>query len=443
MLNRRKLMQGAALGACAAATGGAGVAGVASAETAPQAPAATPRDNPFGINMHLERFSPELGLKQLAMARAMGVGWVRGLTAAWGFVQPKPTTWAFDRPDRDLAAIETMKLEPLGMLGPSVAWAAPMDPRSASAPWGWSNYPPGNLDEWGEYVTRVVTRYKGRVRYWQPWNEPDGYGFFMPAKDAAQKKDEKWLVERRKAFLDIQRATYKAVKAADPGAKVLSAGFAMGGDCDAGFVGWLMANGAGQSFDIMDFHMYWSLANVREALGKIRRWMGEAGLAAMPVWMTEAGASLRTGADWIGPYSHADVANFVPKLLATTLAMGVQKVFLYQDYTEGNKAVPLENSEFSFNVTDGPAPAAWSATATVRLLRDAKFLGEAALEIKTGKAVGYRVGRPEGDVLILWASSPENLENRPAHAEGTLAWLGATIPLLLSERPTILVGPPG
>ncbi len=434
MPGRRAFLKGgvAAAGALAAA------AGPAAAPT-PDATPASAADNPFGVNLHLERFPPELAFKQLAQANAMGVGWVRGVTAARGMVQPKPGAWDFARTDRDLELIERAGLKPLGCLGPNVVWAAPADPRSKTQGWGWSNYPPGDWDAWGEYVARVVERYKGRIRFWSPWNEPDNYGFFLPPADAAEKKDERWLQARRESYLRIQQVTCEAAKKADPQCHVLSGAFAMGGDHDNGFVPWLIRNGLSNWCDIVDVHMYWSVANVRRTVEETRRWLAEAA-SAKALWMTEIGAGLRHEANWIGPFTHDQLASYAPKLLATVLALGVGKAFWYQGYTEGNSPMTLEKSEYSLNVTDGPTPAAWSFAAAVRLLRSARFLGQAQLEAKSGKATGLRFATPEGEAVVLWALSPDGLDNRPARAEAALLWQGRSIPVVLSERPTVLLG---
>jgi len=313
-------------------------------------------------------------------------------------------------------------------------------PQSKTHWWGWSNYPPGDWDLWGEYVARVVERYKGRIRFWSPWNEPDNFGFFWRYKDKQQRGDKKWLQQRRETYLKLQRVTYDAAKKADPQCVVLSGAFAMGGDYDPEFVPWLIRNGLGKCCDILDSHMYWSVHWVRRQIQNVRAWLAEAG-TPKPLWMTEVGAALRREKSWIGPFTHDQLLSFAPKLLATVLALGVEKTFWYQGYTEGNSNVPLEKSEFSLIVTDGPTPAAWSFAAVVRLLRSAKFLGDPQLEIKAGKALGHRFATPEGEALIFWALSPDNLDNRPARAEGILAWRGRQIPVVLTERPTVLLAP--
>lgn len=432
MQNRRAFLQGGALAIGAAAAGQGAQPPTASG----QAPKAA--ENHFGVNLHLDRFPPELAFKQLAQAKAMGVGCVRGVTCAWANVEPKKGQWNFDRPDRELEVVEAVGLLPIGCLGPSVKWASPLDPESQRVWWGWSIFPPDDLDAWGEYVSRVVARYKGRIRHWSPWNEPDNFGFFWPPRDKAQRGDAKWLQERREAYLRIQQAAHAAAKKADPQCVVLSGAFAMGGDYDPQFVPWLISNGLPAACDIVDVHMYWSIANIRRTVESTRRWLAEAG-APNPLWMTEIGAALRHGADWIGPFTHDQLQSYAPKVLATVLALGIEKTIWYQGYTEGNSPMTLDKSEFSLAVTDGPTPAAWSFAATVRLLRAAKFIGDARLEATAGKAIGHCFATPEGEAAILWAASPDSLDNRPARAEAVLHWLGRRIPVVLSDRPTVLL----
>ena len=437
MLNRRQVMRNAFLGLGSAALGGSSLS-AASTIAAPR-PVGVPTANPFGVNLHLDRFPSNLALKQLMQAKAMGIGGVRGVGAAWGYVQPSKQRWEFQQPDRDLDLISMVDLEPLGCLGPTVAWASSLDPNSAAAPSAWSVYPPDDLDAWGEYVTRVVERYKGRIRVWSPFNEPDSYDFFWPESRSANKNDEAFLVRRRAAFLRLQQVTYQAAKKADPSCLVLSGGFALGGRCDSDFVPWLIRNGICKWCDVMDIHMYWSVDNIRSAIRRTRQWLADEH-ASKPIWMTEVGASLRSENDEIGAFDHAQLQSFVPRVLVTAMAMDVQRLFWYQGYTEGNSAASLADSAFSLNVTDGPTPAAWSFANTIRLLRGATYLGEAALETASGSAEGYCFRTIEGEAIILWATSPDKHDNRSAQAAVALNWQQRRIPLVLSERPTVLMG---
>jgi hypothetical protein len=159
-----------------------------------------------------------------------------------------------------------------------------------------------------------------------------------------------------------------------------------------------------------------------------------------PIWVAEFGAALKSAlvGPYIGTVEHQHIANMVPKALATALAFGVERFYWYQGYTEDSAAVPLSNSDYSLSVTDGPTPAFWSFAATARLLRDVEYVGPASLEMQRGAAKGYLFKRDDSEMAILWAVSPDGLDNRPATAQGLFSWRNHRIPLQLSERPLIL-----
>jgi hypothetical protein len=140
----------------------------------------------------------------------------------------------------------------------------------------------------------------------------------------------------------------------------------------------------------------------------------------------------------IGAIDHQHVANMVPKALATALAFEVERFYWYQGYTEAPAAVALSNSEYSLSVTDGPTPAFWSFTAAARLLGDAEYIGPASLQLQRGEAQGYLFKRRDGEVAMLWALSPDGLDNRPATAQASFNWRNQSIPVQLSERPLVL-----
>ncbi len=389
--------------------------------------------NPFGVNLHLERFSEEQKVLQLALCRATGAKSVR-LGFAWGMVEPQKGEWQWDRTDRDLELAQEAGYDVLGLLGYSVVWASARDPRHAEGGGGWSMYPPDSMDDWGEYVERVVARYKGRVGHWEVWNEPDNYGFMKGVKGA----------EHYSVYTDMQRVAYERAKRADPECLVTTGGFALGGDYDPEFVPECLKLGMGQHFDIFNFHSYWQSQWVEDNVRKVKGWLADAGATDKPLWITEIGASVRTGEDWIGPYTHEQIADFVPKAVATALGLGAERLFWYQGFTEGAGVVPLGESEFSLNVTDGPTPAAHAYARMAQLLAECEPAGppEAPLNVTEGRAKGYRFATPEGEVAVLWAIGERELDNRPASAKAELAWGGQTVQLVLSERPTILLWPP-
>jgi hypothetical protein len=68
---------------------------------------------------------------------------------------------------------------------------------------------PANISDWDDFVTALVTRYKGRIRYYEIWDEPN--------------RPEAWRGTVRDMVTLAQHA-YLIIKSIDPSAKVLTPG---------------------------------------------------------------------------------------------------------------------------------------------------------------------------------------------------------------------------
>ena len=74
---------------------------------------------------------------------------------------------------------------------------------------GNSTGPPDNLADYGDFVGRVAARYRGKVRFYQLWNEPN------------LKNEWNWQEPRPENFVALLRVGAGAIRAADPGAVVI------------------------------------------------------------------------------------------------------------------------------------------------------------------------------------------------------------------------------
>jgi hypothetical protein len=74
--------------------------------------------------------------------------------------------------------------------------------------------PPDNYEDFGDFVATVVNRYRGRVRYYQIWNEPNIY----PEWGERPVNPE--------AYVKLLRVAYTRAKAADPGVVIISGALA-------------------------------------------------------------------------------------------------------------------------------------------------------------------------------------------------------------------------
>lgn len=134
--------------------------------------------NPFGVNVFLEQ-EVEPAKRELAvqMAAAAGFHWLRQefpwedieISAKGDFWDHKFNQSAWDKYDHIVDLAEKYDLELIIRLSNPPAWS-----RTAGNANG-TYAPPDNFEDFGDFVEAVVTRYRGRVKYYQIWNEPNIY----------------------------------------------------------------------------------------------------------------------------------------------------------------------------------------------------------------------------------------------------------------------------
>ncbi len=128
--------------------------------------------------------------------RAAGIRWAR-TDFDWTTVQHQAGgPWDYTMFDETLRKAEAAGITILPILAYDVAWARPAYQ---------------HLDLWREYVRNMVSRYKGRLTYWEVWNEPDLEQFWKEKPDPAN-------------YTTLLKAAYEEIKAIDPEAKVLLGG---------------------------------------------------------------------------------------------------------------------------------------------------------------------------------------------------------------------------
>ncbi|MBL7063819.1 MAG: hypothetical protein ISS49_06355 [Anaerolineae bacterium] len=149
--------------------------------TAPDVPMAHAGLNPFGINVFLEQEVEEWKReKSLQMVADAGFHWIRqGFTwedieihGQGDFVDRRNDPAGIDawaKYDHIVSLADQYDLEIIARLSNPPAWT-----RALTNTIG-THAPPDDLADWGDYVYAVVSRYRGRVRYYQLWNEPNIY----------------------------------------------------------------------------------------------------------------------------------------------------------------------------------------------------------------------------------------------------------------------------
>ena len=154
--------------------------------------------------------------------------------------------------------------------------------------------PPDNVEDYGDFVTAVVERYRGHITYFQVWNEPNIYPEW-----GEQNVDPE-------AYTSLLCHAYERIKAANPEAVVVAGAMAptvaMDGRNmnDLIFLQRMYNAGAGNCFDILSAQGYglWSGATDQRLRPTavnfphhmlLRDMMVRNGDAHKPIWLSEIG----------------------------------------------------------------------------------------------------------------------------------------------------------
>jgi polysaccharide biosynthesis protein PslG len=169
-------------------------------------------DNPLGINTFLEQdVTPEARQRSLEMIHEAGFGFIRQ-QFPWSSIEPVSKGKFIDRVifvntwevyDNIVDLAEANKLQVIARLDTSPPWARPGN--------DWMNTPPDNPDDFGDFCELVASRYRGRVRYYQIWNEPN-----LDIEWGQRPVDPV-------AYARLLQVGYERIKKVDPDAVVLAA----------------------------------------------------------------------------------------------------------------------------------------------------------------------------------------------------------------------------
>ena len=232
-----------------------------------------------------------------AVMKANGVGTIR-LPVQWPLLQPYasfaqipesthqyftnvggiPTD--FSTTDAQIAAAARNKIDVTALVLRSPAWAA-LKPNEVFSP-------PREPAAYGRFLKTLISRYGPKGNFWsanpsvpkrplrnfQIWNEPSLSRYFPVTPWAP-------------AYAKLLRASYTAVKAADPGAKVITAGLPNFSwrDYATLFKAGMKARGY---FDAIAVHPFTGTATGSvKILGFVRAVLDANGARSAPLWVTE------------------------------------------------------------------------------------------------------------------------------------------------------------
>jgi hypothetical protein len=253
--------------------------------------------DPFGINVFLEQeVDPEKREMQVRMIAKAGFHWLRQ-EFPWEDIEihgkgdftdrrHEPARSAWDKYDHIVDLAQQYDLRLIVRLSNPPAWS-----RSRGNEVG-TYAPPDDYDDFGDFVHSVVTRYRGRIGFYQIWNEPNIY----PEWGERPVDPE--------GYVELLKTGYERAKVADPDVVIICGALAANIDLgprdlnDFLFLQRMYDAGAAPYFDVLAMQGYglWSGPTDRRMQPRvvnfsrprfIRDIMVQNGDGHKPIWISE------------------------------------------------------------------------------------------------------------------------------------------------------------
>ena len=271
----------------------------------PMVPIAHTGLSPYGVNTFLEQEADQAKVDEsLRLVAEAGLHWIRQefpwedieISAKGDFWDHKWDVSAWAKYDRIVDLAEEHGLEIIARLDNPPAWSR----AKGNAP-GWAMAPPDDLRDFGDFVYQIVSRYRGRIRHYQIWNEPNIFPEWgdQPADPVA--------------YTELLKIAYERAKSADPECVIVAAGLAQTTEetppefgprnmSDLLYLEQMYQADAKDSFDVMGAMVYglWTAPYDRRASRDrtnfsrpqlLREIMVRHGDGGKPIWATEVGWS--------------------------------------------------------------------------------------------------------------------------------------------------------
>ena len=194
--------------------------------------------SPIGIGFEkLDRglFNPEGSYELLG---DLGVKWVR-IQSGWNRTETEKEVYNYSWLDRIVDRLIRHGMKPWLCL----CYGNRLYDPAAAENFGGAGCPPRTEEAkkaWCRYVRETVSRYRGKISFFEIWNEPDGVWCWKHGPDGREYGE----------FLNLTAA---AVREADPKAKIIG-----GAICrfDLQWIADMLETGAGKNMDYLSYHGY-------------------------------------------------------------------------------------------------------------------------------------------------------------------------------------------
>jgi hypothetical protein len=256
-------------------------------------------------------------------------------TLSWGGVEYVKGVWRWEMTDPGIQILAA-NLPPnngglLVNLKSIPPWAA-KDPTTDGLVWApqiyrGSSSVPANMADWENYLTRLATRYKGRIQYYETPNEANHEMKLTPQQ-----------------ILETNRVLYKTIKRIDPKALVVGPATA-GTPTMAEWTGEYMAIGGKDITDIVSCHFYEQPEAIPYVYGKLKAELRRAGAGDKPIWNSESGYLSDSNEADGGSKSLESRRAKTARAFLIQWALGIQRWYVFGDVNSPGMKQAIEQTE--------------------------------------------------------------------------------------------------
>jgi hypothetical protein len=262
-------------------------------------PASAAAASPYGVNVHVPQGAALAAT--LDRVKAAGIGWVR-IDMIWAAVETRRGVYNWRAYDAIAAAAKARGIEVYATLAYTPGWATD-GPALTGVP--------RDPEDWRRFCFRAARRYKGKIRFFGLWNEPNLPRFWSGTR-------QQYIDVVLKTGADGLHAGNPAAQAGGPDLAHLTSG-------EADWYDWLRAAlmEAGGKLDFITHHLYDTDGNfdvtakleARTTFGgkpswwdavapSVREVLQSTGWTDKPFWLTETGwESAKVGEDRQAAYT--------------------------------------------------------------------------------------------------------------------------------------------
>ena len=245
----------------------------------------------------------------------------------WYQVEPAKNRWDWTILDREVQLAEQHHVDLEIPFGETPDWAEAPHPKTISGHEVIGDV--ADLDDWRTFIRTQAERYKGRISYYEIWNEPD-----LPKSQ---------LIGSPERMLTLAREAYTVLKQVDPNIKVISPSPVNPNGLD-----WLdryLGLGGGKYADIIGYHFY--VRTRPEAMLDLilpaKEIMQKHGVGDKPLWNTESGWIRSPRTDKIDPVRQAP--GWAARAYLLNWAAGVQRFYWYAWDDDGGDSIPFTEED--------------------------------------------------------------------------------------------------